>query len=156
MKYCTRCGKELDDDFDFCPKCGTKVQQDDPTSDSNGNVHVADPESSKETVSPVRAVILFFSILAVLAVLTGVILLIVGGIQEYNFRSEYHLFDESEASINAYRQYSKYPYSMNFLIAGGICTGVGVLLNLILIPYRMKKRYEIVSEEIRKINNQIS
>ena len=156
MKYCTCCGKELDDDFDFCPKCGTKVQKDDSASELNGNVHEANPESTKEAMSPVRAVIVFFSILAVLAIISGVVLLIVGGVQEYSFRSDNNLFDKSEAYANALRPYSQYPNSMNFLIAGGICTGVGVLLNLILIPYRMKKRYEKVSEEIRKINNQIS
>ena len=26
MKYCSTCGKELQDDMQFCPSCGTPVQ----------------------------------------------------------------------------------------------------------------------------------
>lgn len=27
MKYCTKCGAQMDDDALFCPKCGTKVEE---------------------------------------------------------------------------------------------------------------------------------
>lgn len=35
-KYCTKCGKELANDAMFCTYCGAKVQQEEPTENSEG------------------------------------------------------------------------------------------------------------------------
>ena len=49
MKFCTKCGNQLNDDMDFCAKCGAKVISDtDTTSVQN------EPQSAINAVDPVK------------------------------------------------------------------------------------------------------
>lgn len=147
MKFCIHCGEVIDDNVLVCPKCGkatnSKVSN---TSNStlgstpSSNTNYTYNNSSNVSNSQLQPVLMAFSILASLAVVVGVILLIIGGIQEFRFRQEYDLSDLTDAGINLVRKYSNYSNSITFLTAGGITTGVGLLLDLVILSYRLKQK----------------
>lgn len=142
MKFCTHCGEVIEDDVVVCPKCG-KALNSKTTSTSTSTVSYSTPNTNStnsglsNSSGQVQSVLMVFGILASLALVVGVILLIAGGIQEYQFRQEYDLSQLSDAGINLVRKYSNYSNSINFLTAGGICAGVGFLIDLIIFPYRI-------------------
>ena len=139
MKFCLHCGEEIDDNEVVCPKCGKPVKESSKT--SNVVVNPVSNSTLTQSVSnpsnvQTQSVLLVFGILASIAFTVGLILLAIGGIQEYKFRSEYDLSELTEAGINLVRKYSNYSNSINLLTAGGICAGIGLVADLILIPYR--------------------
>ena len=46
MAYCTKCGKELQEDFKVCPNCGATVGEETPVY-SGGTVETSTPEQDK-------------------------------------------------------------------------------------------------------------
>ena len=132
MKFCLHCGEEIDDNTSICPKCGKSILS--KTTMVNEN-----SQSTKylNKESGLNNVLTVFTIIASLVVSVGIILLAIGGFMEYQFRNEYDLSNLSDAGINLIRQYSNYANSIKLLTAGGICTGVGIILDIVIIPYRI-------------------
>lgn len=132
MKFCKYCGEVIDDNVVVCPKCGNNIgssnEQSKIINSNNNTQNSSDPS--------IKNILTVFGILAGLAFAVGVVLLMIGGIQEYLFRTEYDLSNLTQEGVNLVRKYSKYPNSINFLTGGGICAGVGLLLDLIIILYR--------------------
>ena len=133
MKFCMHCGEEIEDQILICPKCGKSLRKSffqeystETTSNFNSN------GSSSLTIG----VLTFLGGLANFALIVGVVLFIIGGAQEYLFRTENNLSGLTEAGVNLVRKCSAYSNSINFLTAGSICAGIGVLLDLFLIYYR--------------------
>lgn len=135
MKFCKYCGEVIDDNVVVCPKCGKKIG----SSNQQSKIINSNNNTQNSSDSSIQNILNVFGILAGLAFAVGVVLLMIGGIQEYLFRTEYDLSNLTQEGINLVRKYSKYPNSISFLTAGGICAGVCFLLDLIIliiIPYR--------------------
>lgn len=135
MKFCTKCGAEIEDSCVICPKCGNNTNS--KTSSQTTNSGIYSTNNINSSNEGAKAVLMIFSILGGLALGVGIILLAIGGYQEFMFRNEYNLKDLTDAGIKLVRSLSEYANSIKFLTAGGICAGVGFLLDLIVVPYRV-------------------
>lgn len=136
MKFCTKCGAVIEDSCVVCPQCGNSTNSKISNVQSNNSNSFNPNVSSLPSNDGAKTVLMIFSILGGLAFGIGIILLAIGGYQEFMFRNEYDLSNLSEAGIKLARSLSKYANSINFLTAGGICAGVGLLLDIIVISYR--------------------
>lgn len=134
MKFCTKCGEIIGDETLLCPKCGANIKSDNGSSQSKVIAESNPRPTNSNYIQTMSPVLMFFSIIASLALIVGLILLLIGGIQEYSFRTEYDLSNLSKEGINFVRKFTKYENSINYLTAGGICAGVGLILDLLLLP----------------------
>ena len=77
MKYCTNCGKPIDDDINFCPNCGKKVYKYDPKEEVFGNTNNSN-NNEKSKDNPCFILMLVSTILLTLGLSSiGLILYII-------------------------------------------------------------------------------
>ena len=143
MKFCTKCGAQMEDDALFCPKCGNKVN----SSGVSNPVHQqpAGMNQSPSTYSSgpsSKTIATIVSIFDVVTTLVGTVLLVIGIVKEVKFQEELgpDASKYGSAVIKLARELSEYGDSTNYLIAGGIIFGVGLVLGIIAAVLRKKAK----------------
>ena len=67
MKYCTNCGKGLQDDMQFCPSCGTPVQMSLNNSVPEETTKIEEPPKKKSKILPVIIILAIIVALVLIA-----------------------------------------------------------------------------------------
>jgi hypothetical protein len=73
--FCSKCGKEIKGDHDFCKECGTKVERDEAT---QPNVE-PEPQSAPISKKPLNKKLLGIAGIALVGIVVGVFLLVFNG-----------------------------------------------------------------------------
>ncbi len=113
MKFCNRCGRELEDEVMVCPHCGGASKATKPSYGSGSRIN-------SSTAS------LLINLFFVAIFLTGVILLVVFGIKEIDFNTHYDLSGYSSKGVDLIRSLTGNDANIPCLIVGGVLVGIAV------------------------------
>ena len=91
--------------------------------------------SSKITRNKINPWRIFVGLISVIIDLTGLIILIIGIVQEYQVRQEYDFKGLSTSAKYVLRELAGYPNSMTLIIVGSVMTGYSILVNIGIAIY---------------------
>ena len=136
MVKCVKCGKELEEEMDFCNECGTKIAKEEATIQESNIVETKAILNNEVSDSK--------SNLNVLAIISGALGLIFWGIGFYKC----FVYDSGEygVPINAYVGGDAY----NFIINGTYFTAYAVIGGILILSSVILYGFSVINKTLGK------